>query len=91
MNIPHPVMTSDLLERYLNLLGVQRRKPSTDALYELVQAQLVKVPFEMYPSCIIKSITTIKAYPILNSFWMALSAFISAARVIPITTIFINF
>jgi N-hydroxyarylamine O-acetyltransferase len=46
MNIPHPVMSSDLLERYLNLLGVQRRKPSTDALYELVQAQLVKVPFE---------------------------------------------
>ena len=46
MNIPHPVMTSDLLKRYLNLLGVQRRKPSTNVLYELVQAQLVKVPFE---------------------------------------------
>jgi len=39
-------MTSDLLGRYLNLLGIQRRKPSINALYELVQAQLVKVPFE---------------------------------------------
>ena len=39
-------MTSDLIERYLNLLGVQRRKPGTAALYELVQAQLMKVPFE---------------------------------------------
>jgi arylamine N-acetyltransferase len=46
MNLPHPVMTPDLLERYLNLLGVQRRKPGIDALHELVQAQLVKVPFE---------------------------------------------
>ena len=46
MNIAHPVMTSDLLERYLNLLGVQGRKPSTDALYELIQAHVVKVPFE---------------------------------------------
>jgi len=46
MNLSHPVITSDLLERYLNLLGVQRRKPSTDALYELVQAHVVKVPFE---------------------------------------------
>jgi len=46
MNLPHPVMTSDRLERYLNLLGIQRRKPSTEALGELVHAQLVKVPFE---------------------------------------------
>jgi N-hydroxyarylamine O-acetyltransferase len=46
MNLPHPVMTSSLLERYINLLGVQKRKPGTDALDELVHAQLVKVPFE---------------------------------------------
>jgi arylamine N-acetyltransferase len=46
MSIAHPVMTSKLIERYLNLLGVQRQKPSKDALFELVQAQLIKVPFE---------------------------------------------
>lgn len=46
MNLPYPVMKSDLLERYLELLGVQRRKPGADALHELVQAQLLKIPFE---------------------------------------------
>jgi len=35
-----------LLERYLSLLGIQRRKPCIDALNELVESQLVKVPFE---------------------------------------------
>ena len=39
-------MTPDLLERYLSLLGIQRRKPSIDALNELVEAQMLKVPFE---------------------------------------------
>lgn len=46
MNLAHPVMTSDLLERYLNLLDVKERKPCTDALYELIQAHVFKVPFE---------------------------------------------
>jgi len=46
MNIPHPVMTPDHIEHYLRLLGVKKRKPCIDALNELVQAQLIKVPFE---------------------------------------------
>ena len=46
MNIPRPEMTSDLRERYLNILGVERHKPSTAALYELVKAQVIKIPFE---------------------------------------------
>lgn len=46
MSISHPVMSSVLLGRYLNLLGVKRQKPSTNALFELVKAQLIKVPFE---------------------------------------------
>ena len=44
--MPYPEMTSDLLERYLRLLGVHKRKPGKGALYELVRAQMVKVPFE---------------------------------------------
>jgi len=39
-------MPLELLERYLNLLGVPRRRPGVDALCELVQAHLLKVPFE---------------------------------------------
>ncbi|MFC1961117.1 arylamine N-acetyltransferase [Chloroflexota bacterium] len=46
MNIPYPVMSSDSLDRYLRLLGVQRREPSFEVLCELVQAHLMKIPFE---------------------------------------------
>jgi N-hydroxyarylamine O-acetyltransferase len=46
MNIPCPAMPSELLERYLRLLGVQRRKPGIDALCELVRAHVMRVPFE---------------------------------------------
>lgn len=39
-------MPPELVERYLALLGVRRRKPSVDALHELVRAQIGRVPFE---------------------------------------------
>ena len=39
-------MNSVLFERYLKLLGLSRRKPSPDALRELVQTHLLNVPFE---------------------------------------------
>ena len=39
-------MKPELIERYLSVLGVQRRKPGTGALYELVRAQVLQVPFE---------------------------------------------
>ncbi len=68
MNLSHPAMTSDLLERYLNLLGVQRRKPSTDALYELVQAQLVKVPFENVSKLYYKKHHNLQGLPNLEFF-----------------------
>lgn len=46
MNIPCPAMPAELLDRYLNLLGVQRRRPSKDALCELAEAHVSRVPFE---------------------------------------------
>jgi arylamine N-acetyltransferase len=39
-------MPTDLLERYLRLLGVKAVPPSLDGLRELVQAHLCRVPFE---------------------------------------------
>jgi N-hydroxyarylamine O-acetyltransferase len=45
-NLTYTAMPSELFERYLNLLGVQRRSPSIDALCELVQAHLLRIPFE---------------------------------------------
>jgi len=37
---------SDLFERFLHLLGVNRRKPCSEALDELVTAYAIRVPFE---------------------------------------------
>ena len=39
-------MNSILFERYLTLLGISEKAPSSDALYELVQSHLFKVPIE---------------------------------------------
>jgi arylamine N-acetyltransferase len=39
-------MPTKLIERYFNLLGIQRRRPSLDALCELVQAHLLRISFE---------------------------------------------
>ncbi len=68
MNIPHPVMTLDHTKLYLRLLGVQRRKPSIDALKELVQAQLVKVPFENVSKLYYKKHHNLQGLPDLELF-----------------------
>ncbi|MCX5801150.1 MAG: arylamine N-acetyltransferase [Candidatus Eisenbacteria bacterium] len=44
--MPYPPMQPDLLERYLGILGVPRRKPNIDALFELVRAHALRIPFE---------------------------------------------
>jgi arylamine N-acetyltransferase len=41
-----PSMQPRLLEHYLGILGVQRRKPDIDALGELVKAHMFHIPFE---------------------------------------------
>ena len=46
MHIPYPALSSELLELYLSVLDVPRRRPSFDALCELVRAHVLKVPFE---------------------------------------------
>ena len=68
INTPYPTMPSDLLERYLNLLGVQRRKPSFDALRELVQAHLLRVPFENVSKLYYKKHQNLRGLPNLELF-----------------------
>ena len=46
MTQTYPLMQPEMLERYLDILGVPRRKPSLANLYELVQAHLFRVPFD---------------------------------------------
>lgn len=41
-----PETTPELFEQYLRLLGIRRRKPSYDALAELMTAHMIRVPFE---------------------------------------------
>jgi len=64
----HPTLPSGLLKRYLNLLGIQKRKPSKEALYELVQAQLVKIPFENISKLYYKKHHSLQGLPGLELF-----------------------
>lgn len=68
MNMPYPNMPLDLLERYLNLLGVQRQMPSIDALCELVQAHLLQVPFENVSKLYYKKHQGLQGLPSLEQF-----------------------
>ncbi len=68
MNTLYPVMLSKLQDRYLGLLGLQRRKPSVDALCELVQAHLSQVPFENVSKLYYKKHQGLRGIPSLELF-----------------------
>ena len=68
MDTPYPSMPPEVLQRYLSLLGVQRRKPSLDALYELVQAHLLGVPFENISKLYYKKHQGLRGLPSLELF-----------------------
>ncbi len=46
MQVSDPLIPQDQLDHYLKTLGVPRRPPSAEALCELVQAHMLRVPFE---------------------------------------------
>ena len=68
MDTLYPVMPPELLERYLGLLGVRRRKPSMDALCELVQAHLLRVSFENVSKLYYKKHQGLRGIPSLELF-----------------------
>lgn len=68
MNTPYPTMPPELLKHYLNLLGIQRRKPSLDSLSELVQAYLLRVPFENISKLYYKKRRGLRGLPSLELF-----------------------
>ena len=61
-------MSSELQDRYLGLLGAQRREPSVDALCELVQAHLSRVPFENVSKLYYKKHQGLRGIPNLELF-----------------------
>jgi len=68
-------MNSDLRDRYLNILGVQKQNPSTSALYELVQAQMIKVPFENISKLYYKKHHNLQGLPDLELFLDGIESF----------------
>ena len=61
-------MPADLLERYIDLLGVQRRKPGLEAFYELVQAHIMQVPFENLSKLYYKKHLNLRGIPDLELY-----------------------
>jgi arylamine N-acetyltransferase len=61
-------MQQELLERYLGLLGVRRARPTVDALRELVQAHMCRVPFENISKLYYKKYLGLRALPGLKLF-----------------------
>ena len=61
-------MPPKLLQRYLGLLGVSERTPSVEALGELVQAHLCRVPFETISKLYYKRHLGLRGVPRLEFF-----------------------
>ncbi len=61
-------MPAELLDRYLDAQGVPRRRPSLDALCEIVQAHLLRVPFENISKLYYKKHLGLRGLPSLELF-----------------------
>lgn len=75
MTKPYPPMQPELLERYLGILGVRRRRPSFVALHELVQSHLCRVPFENISKLYYKRNLGLRALPSLELFLAGIEEF----------------
>jgi N-hydroxyarylamine O-acetyltransferase len=67
-NSPYPAMPAELLKRYLDLLGIQRRMLSMEALCELVEAHVLRVPFENLSKIYYKKHQGLSGLPSLELF-----------------------
>ena len=68
MNLKDSPIPQELIESYLNLLGLQREEPSIDALSELVRAHLFRVPFENISKLYYKKHHNMRHLPSLEFF-----------------------
>ncbi len=75
MNISNPAMPLKSLERYLSLLEVERRRPSIEALCELVQAHMARVPFENVSKLYYKKHRNLRGLPGLELFLEGIERF----------------
>jgi N-hydroxyarylamine O-acetyltransferase len=68
MNVSYPTMPMELLDRYLTLLDVPKRKPSFDALCEIVRAHIIRIPFENVSKLYYKKHQGLQGQPNLELF-----------------------
>jgi len=68
MSLPYPVMPTELIERYLNVLGVRQHPPSLDALCEIVRTHLQRIPFENVSKLYYKKHQGLRNLPSLELF-----------------------
>ncbi|MFN2222893.1 MAG: arylamine N-acetyltransferase [Candidatus Promineifilaceae bacterium] len=61
-------MPPGFLDRYLSLLGIPRRAPSMAALHEVVQAHVMRVPFENISKLYYKKHNGLRGLPDLEQF-----------------------
>lgn len=57
-----------LFDRYLDILGIKRGKPTSDALFDLVGAHLQRIPFENLSKLYYKKHRGLRALPTLELF-----------------------
>jgi arylamine N-acetyltransferase len=61
-------MSSEFLARYLKILGVRSREPSLEALSEVIQAHLYRIPFENISKLYYKKHRGLRGIPDLDTY-----------------------
>lgn len=68
MSTPYLQIPPVLVDRYLNLLGIQRQEPNFQALSDLIEAHLYRVPFENISKLYYKLHQDFRDIPELESY-----------------------
>jgi len=68
-------MSPDSLGRYLTILGVSRRDPSLEALSEIIQAHLYRIPFENISKLYYKKHCGLREIPCLDAYLEGIERF----------------
>ena len=74
-SVSQPTMSPEFLDRYLEILGVSRREPSYEALSEIIQAHLYRIPFENISKLYYKQQRSLRGIPDLDTYLVGIERF----------------